>query len=130
MNRIIITDLADHFGLFHIIYGMFCPKKSIYKYVRQLTQESIISFRNLLDKADYSTVISIVNVNEVYDNFKVIYKSLFQISCPIKYVKVKRKYIKREPWITSGILTLSLNKAKLLRKKVNRPNPEMINKYR
>ena len=33
-----------------------------------------------------------------------------------------RKYIEREPWITSGILTSSLNKVKLLRKKLSRPN--------
>ena len=42
-------------------------------------------------------------------------------------MKVKRTYIKRVPWITSSILTSSLNKAKVLRKK---PNPETINKYK
>ena len=43
---------------------------------------------------------------------------------------VKRKYMKREAWITSGILTSSLNIAELLRKKLSRPNPETINKYK
>ena len=84
----------------------------------------------MLHIVDYSTVLSIADVNEVYDNFMIIYKSLFEISCPVKHMKVKRKYIKREPWIISGILTSSLNKAKLLRKKLSRPNPEMINKYK
>ena len=81
--------------------------------------------------ADYSTVLSTADVNEAYDNFMIIYTSLFEISCPVKQVmKVKRKYIKRERWITSDILTSSLNKAKLLRKKLSRPNPETINKYK
>ena len=79
---------------------------------------------------DYSTVLSIPDVKEVYDNIMIIYKSRFEISCPVKHMKVKRKYIKREPWITSGILPSSLNKAKLLRKKLSRHNPETINKYK
>ena len=53
-------------------------------------------------------------------------------------MKVKRKYIKRDPWITSGfalfsnevIMTSLLNKAKLLRKKLSIPNSETINKYK
>ena len=77
--------------------------------------------------ADFSTVLSTADVNETYDNFMIIYKSLFELSCPVKHVKVKKKYIKREPWITSGILTSSLNKAKFLRKKLS---PEAINKYK
>ena len=80
--------------------------------------------------ADYSTVLSTADVNEAYDNFIIIYKSHFEISCPVQHMKVKKKYIKREPWITSGILTSSLNKTKLLRKKLSRPNPETINKYK
>ena len=45
-------------------------------------------------------------------------------------MKVKKKIIKREPWNTSGILTSSRNKAKLLRKKLNRASSEAINKYK
>ena len=78
--------------------------------------------------ADFSTVLSTVDVNEAYDNFMIVYKSLFELSCPVKHMKVKKKYIKRKPWITSGILTSSLNKAKLLRKKLSRASPEAINK--
>ena len=79
--------------------------------------------------ADFSTVLSTADVNEAYDNFMIIYKSLFELSCPVKHVKVKKIYIKREPWITLGILTSSLNKAKILRKKLSRARPEAINKY-
>ena len=67
-------------------------------------------------------------MNEAYDNITIVYKSLFELFCPVKHVKVKKKYIKREPWITSGILTSSLNKAKLRRKKLSRASPEAINK--
>ena len=64
-------------------------------------------------------MLSTADVNEAYDNFMIIYKSLFETSCQVKHMKAMRKYIHREPWITSGILTSSLNKAKLLRKKLS-----------
>ena len=84
----------------------------------------------MLHMADYSTVLSTADVNEAYDNFMIIYTSLLEISSPVKHMKVKRKHIKREPWITSGILNSSLNKSKLLRKRLSRPNSETINKYK
>ena len=48
---IIITDVADHFGIFHIIYGTPRPKNPIYRQVRRLTPRNIASFRNLLHMA-------------------------------------------------------------------------------
>ena len=80
--------------------------------------------------ADYSTVLSTADVNEAHDNFMIIYKSLFELSCPVKHVKVKKNDIKREPWITSGMFTSSLNRAKLLSTKLSRASPEAINKYK
>ena len=80
--------------------------------------------------ADYAIVLYTYDVNEAYDNVMIIYKSLFEISCPVKHMKVKRKHITLKPSITSGILTSSLNKAKLLRKKLSKRNPETINKYK
>ena len=59
---IIITDVADHFGIYHIIYGT--PRlQSVVRQVRQLTPRNIASFRNLLDMVDYSTVLSTAYAN-------------------------------------------------------------------
>ena len=90
----------------------------------------MLTFRNLLARADYSSVLSTTATNEAYDNFMLIYKSLYEISCPIKTIRGTRKYLKREPWITSGILTSSIHKAKLLRKKLNKPSPEKASAHR
>ena len=45
-------------------------------------------------------------------------------------IKLHRKFIKREPWFTRGLLVSSIRKAKLLKKKLKRQSPESINKYR
>ena len=67
------------------------PKNPIYRQVQQLTPRNIASFRNLLHMADYSTVLSTADVNEAYDNFMIIYKSLFEIYNPVKHMKVIKK---------------------------------------
>ena len=94
-----------------------------YKQTRQLNDCNILKFRNILAKADYTSVLSAIDPNEACNNFMQIYKSLFEISCPVKTTK-KYIYIKREPWITSGLLVSSINKDKLLRRKLHKPNME------
>ena len=82
-------------------------------------------------RADYSSVLSTTDANETYDKiYANIYISLYEISCPTKTIRVNKTYIKTEPWVISGILTSSINKEKLLRKKVNKPNPEIEKAYR
>ena len=41
-----------------------------------------------------------------------------------------RKYIKREPWMTQGLLNSSINKSKLLRTKIRKPTENNIKKYK
>ena len=93
-SGIIITDIADNFAIFHIIYGTPRPQKTVYRQVRQLNPRHIASFSNQLHKADSSTVYSVADVSEAHDNFMIIYKSLFALSSPDKNVKIKKQYIK------------------------------------
>ena len=102
----------------------------MYKQVRQLQLTNILTFRNLLARADYSSVLSTTDANKAYDNFMLIRKALYEISCAIKSIGGTRKYLKREPLVTSGISTSSIHKAKLLRKKLNKPGPETANAHR
>ena len=70
------------------------------------------------------------NTNDAYNNFLDIYQYLFDIACPLKLILVKYKYIKRQSWLTSGILTSSINKAKLLHKKLSKPTELNIELYK
>ena len=129
-SGIIITDMTDHFGIFHLIYGTPTVHNIKYKQTRQLNEYNNLKFRNILAKADYTFVLSAIDPNEAYNNCMQIYKSLFEISCPVKTTKINKKYIKRVPWITSGLLVSSINKEKLLRRKLHKPNMERENAYR
>ena len=54
----------------------------------------------------------------------------FNQACPVKSIKPPKKYIKREPWVTNGILTSSLTKSKLLKKKLKKPTEQNINTFK
>ena len=83
-----------------------------------------------MQTAVYSSVFSTTDANCAYDKFMNIYKSLLQISCPVKMIKLHRKFIKREPWITKGLIMSSINNAKLLKNKLKTQSPELVNKHR
>ena len=59
-----------------------------------------------------------------------IYDNAFNTALPTKRIKLTRRYIKREPWMTQGLLNASVNKSKLLRTKIRKPTENNINKYK
>ena len=124
--------MADHFGIFHVVYQDTVKKHHHPRHIqiRQLKKDNIRNFKNYLAVADYSSVLATNNTNDAYNNYFDIYQYLFDIACPLKQILVKNKYIKRQPWITSGILTSSINKAKLLHKKLNKPTELNIELYK
>ena len=131
-SGIIITDVADHFGIFHVVYQDKVKTNHHPRHIqiRQLKKDNIRNFKNYLAVANYSSVLATNNTNDAYNNFLDIYQYLFDIACPLKQILVKNKYIKRQPWITSGILTSSINKAKLLHKKLSKPTELNIELYK
>ena len=126
-SGIIVTDLTDHFGVFHITYDTTNKTESTYLYVRQLKDRHTKEFKNILAQTDFSDALNNEDPNDAYNCFIHEYSSLFDKACPIKYIRATSKYIKREPWITSGLSII--HKSKLYRKKINKPNEHNANMY-
>ena len=59
-----------------------------------------------------------------------IYKNAFDIAFPTKIIKLRKKFIRRSPWLTSGILKSSIQKAKLFRIKLRKPTHLNISQYK
>ena len=57
--------------------------------------------------------------NEAYTEFIRKYK-----------IKINKKYIKREPWVTPGLLTSSRTREKLLSKKLHKPTQYNIYRFK
>ena len=121
-SGIVITDVADHFGTFYVSRKKAHVKVSNIKYIRQMKAENFIHFNQLLAATDFSPVLACDCPNEAYNKFICVYDNAFNIALPTKRIKLLRKYIKREPWMTQGLLNSSLNKSKLLRIKIKKTN--------
>ena len=64
------------------------------------------------------------------NSYIYIYDNAFNTALPTKRIKLTRRYVKREPWMTQGLLNASVNKSKLLRTKIRKPTENNINKYK
>ena len=92
--------------------------------------DNILKFNNILTNEDYTSVLLADCPNYAYHSFMEIYTNAFNRACPIKSIKTPKKYIKREPWVTNGILTSSLTKSKLLKRKLKKPTEHNINAFK
>ena len=92
--------------------------------------DNILKFNNILANEDYTSVLLADCPNYAYHSFMEIYTNAFNRACPVKSIKTPKKYIKREPWVTNGILTTSLIKSKLLKRKLKKPTEQNINAFK
>ena len=129
-SGIVVTDVADHFGTFYVSRKKTHITVSNYKYIRQMKAENFIHFKQILAATDFSPVLACECPNVAYNKFICEYENAFNIALPTKRIKLLRKYIKREPWMTQGLLNSSLNKSKLLRTKIKIKTENNINKYK
>ena len=82
-----------------------------------MKQVNTSNFKQLLSSTEFNTVLSDECPNSAYNTFLHIYKHAYNKAFPLKNVNISRRYIKRQPWITQGILNSSINKCRLLRAK-------------
>ena len=92
--------------------------------------DNISKFNNILANADYTSILLADCPNYAYHSFMEIYSNAFNRAClVVKSIKTPNKYIKREPWVTNGILTSSLTESTLLKRKLKKPTEQNINAF-
>ena len=103
--------------------------KSTYK-SRCITNSNIIKFRQNLIAIDFSYISNLQCANSAYNEFMNIYQNEFEKSFPVRTEIKKVKSIKREPWLTKGLLISPGNKIELFKIKLSNPTDLNINKYK
>ena len=125
-SGIIITDISDHFGIFstiqHAHIKSLATQKS--KLVRLFSDHNIKNFNNVLRQSDFTSVLNHNNANLAYNSFLDIYKEAYDLAFPLKEIRLIKKYNKRSPWITKGLVNSSITKSKLLKSKLKIPSIE------
>jgi len=65
--------------------------------------------------------------NADYNTFISLYKHTFNTAFPLIETKLCKRYIKKEPWVSTGLLTSLRTKYKLLYTKLRKPTSININ---
>lgn len=130
---ILITDISDHFGTFCII-GKNRIKSDIsgpkYKTVRNFSDHNLAQFKSMLRDTDFTTINSIECPNASYNCFIDLYQYAFEKCFPLRQIKLTKKHIQHEPWISKGLIVSSRQKCKLYKHKLKKPTDTNIAKYK
>ena len=131
LSGIVITDVADHYGIFHAIpikKTKHVPQSAQFR--RKINDKNMENFKTQLSQIDFSFITQYSDVNECYDAFLADLTKIFDLSFPLVKGKSISKYTKRQPWFTKGLVIASIHKHKLFRKKNNKPTDNNIDKYK
>ena len=129
-SGIIVTDVADHFGTFYLRHNNGQTPKTSYKQTRIYSDNNMLHFKQLLDAWDSSEILNTNCPNGAYDKFLNDINKMHDHAFPLKLIKLTRKRIKIQPWLTNGFLISSVNKSKLFKKKLTRPTQQNIDQYK
>ena len=131
-SGIIITDVSDHFGIFSVVKNKIYnhKQKRNINHTRNYCQKNVEYFNRLLQDTDFISVLEANCAELAYTNFMTLYKNAYNIAFPLKTVATPKRYIKRLPWMTSGLLQSSVRKNKLLTVKLKFPSVTNIEKYK
>ena len=116
-----MTDISDHLPIF-----AFTGQKHVTK-----AKGVKISYRKMSNTAKENIKTDLRNVNwafidqmpanEAYETFNNRLQSIIDLHAPVKMINASSKKLKRNPWMTSGLVKSSLKLDKLYRKKLKYP---------
>ena len=129
-SGIILNDVADHFGTFHMMKTYKSPRQPQLSNLRYYTTHNIANFRHLIEQQDFTELHNLNDTDKAYDIFITKIKSAHDRAFPMQVVKIKNTTVRKEPWITPGLIISSHNKIKLHRKKIKNPTPTNISNYK
>ncbi len=129
LSGIVLSDLADHFGTFFSIASMPKVHSKITHKFRCISNTNIVNFKENLGAIDLSYISNIQCANLAYNEFIKMYQTEFDKSFPMRTERKPGKYVKREPWLTKGLLTSCKTKNELFKVKLSNPTELNILRY-
>ena len=131
LSGIIITDIADHYGVFHIIESKHDKHKIQHKInKRQINERNTNTFLRKLSDTDFAPVFHLYNANEAYNIFIDVVLAHFKSSFPLKLVSLNKSRSYAQPWITKGLRISSKTKNKLYHKQHTHRTETCIERYK
>jgi hypothetical protein len=129
----IIDDISDHLITFcQPTYKKTHQKVKKSKTVtrRLVTVENMTSLRDSLKNLQWNEVLVTDNVNDCYNEFWTIFKTMYDLHIPTVTKRFNRNFHKISTFMTNGLLTSRRTKIELLKKSINDPTFLNCEKYK
>ena len=94
-SGIIVTDVADHFGIFHTVRNLKKHLQNLQRKARIFSDTNLALFKPYLDRSDFSFFLTLDNPKHAYETFIDLYKQSYDKAFPLKVIKPNKKYIKK-----------------------------------
>ena len=101
MQRLLVTDVSDHYPIFHIDREFVLKENDGYVYKRLFTSSDKDSFHSAFSATDWNEMYRASDTQGAFDIFHNQLVALFDKHFP--KVKVKRKYNNKKPWLSEAL---------------------------
>ena len=98
---IFVTDITDHYPVFHINHQIFASETEIYMERRLYNQRNKQAFLQVLQETDWSDIFNIPGTQSCFNTFHGKLVSLLNKSFP--KVRIKKRYNNRKPWLSDAL---------------------------
>ena len=122
-SGILCMSISDHFPVFSVFSLKNSnpnSKKIITHSFREYNNLNIDNFRNDLENAVWDLVVCSDDIDVSYNNFELLFVSMFKVRFPLITKKLKTKHLSK-PYITPEILNLMKERDKLQKKFSKKP---------
>ena len=111
LNGILVTDISDHFPIFHINQSFTAEETVSYLVTRLYNERNKQNFIEALSTVEWS---AIYNTSDTQGSFDLFHSKLISLhdSCFPK-ITIKKKYSNRKPWLSDDLRTAIRYKNKL-----------------
>ena len=96
-----VTDITDHYPVFHINHQIFASETEIYMERRLYNQRNKQAFLQVLQETDWSDIFNIPGTQSCFNTFHGKLVSLLNKSFP--KVRIKKRYNNRKPWLSDAL---------------------------
>ena len=111
VQELFITDISDHFPVFHIAKQMEIEEKDAYIYKRLYGSQNKDNFCHAMSNISWDEISRATDTQQAFDTFHKHLVEMYNKHFP--KIRVKKKYNNRKPWLSEGLKNSIKQKNKL-----------------
>ena len=111
MTGILITNISDHYPIFHIVQCQKTTQAETYQLIRLINESNLQKYINNVQSHDWTIVNQYRLFETAFSYFSETLKIIFCDAFPV--IRVKQRYRNRLPWLTDVLKKAIQTKNKL-----------------